>query len=168
MKKIIREIIPPIIIRKYRDLKKQNGFFGNYDTWKEAANETTGYDTQKILEKVRASIWKVKSGEAAYERDSILFNKVQYAWPVLSCLLYVATKNQDRLNVLDFGGSLGSSYYQNVKFLNHLLELRWNIVEQKKFVEVGRETFENDYLKFYSTYANNTKPRVFVQYYGCP
>ncbi len=63
------------------------------------------------------SLLKVKRGEAVYERDSIVLEKFQYSWPLTSGLLYAATMSNSKLNVLDFGGSLGSSYYQNRNYL---------------------------------------------------
>jgi len=53
------------------------------------------------------------------------------------------------VSVLDFGGSLGTSYHQCRGFLSGLKSLRWSIVEQPKFVECGRESFETEELKFY-------------------
>jgi putative methyltransferase (TIGR04325 family) len=38
---------------------------------------------------------------------------------------------------LDFGGSLGSSYFQNKKFLDALRLVEWNVVEQENFVATG-------------------------------
>jgi|ERR1039457_853864 putative methyltransferase (TIGR04325 family) len=125
------------------------GYFGDYTTWEEAKNASMGYDDEVIMVKVRDSLLKVKNGEANYERDSILFDNIEYSWPVLAGLLWIASRNNNALNLIDFGGSLGSTYFQNRNFLNHLLELRWNIVEQKTFVECGKEYFEDRQLKFY-------------------
>ena len=124
-------------------------FIGNYATWEKARKESGGYDSDRILNKVRSSLLMVKNKEAVYERDSVLFDKVQYSWPLLACLLWIASQKGNRLNLVDFGGSLGSSYYQNRNFLFHLKELKWNIVEQKKFVDCGKRDFEIDHLKFY-------------------
>jgi putative methyltransferase (TIGR04325 family) len=55
------------------------------------------------------------------------------------------------LRIIDFGGSLGSSYYQNIGFLKHLNRLSWNVVEQNNFVERGKKLFTNDHLHFYSS-----------------
>jgi len=51
---------------------------------------STGYDNDMILEKTRLALLKVKNGEAAYERDSVVFEDIQYAWPLLAGLLWVA------------------------------------------------------------------------------
>jgi putative methyltransferase (TIGR04325 family) len=93
--------------------------------------------------------YKVKEGKAIYERDSILFDKIEYSWPLLSGILLAATVDKGRLSVLDFGGSLGSTYFQNRKFLSFIGDLSWNIMEQPHFVETGRLYFQNEILHFY-------------------
>ena len=91
----------------------------------------------------------MKSGEAVYERDSVIFDKKEYSEELLIGLLNAAKENDYKLHVLDFGGSLGSTYYQNKDLLKHLKEFSWNIVEQEDFVKEGKNTFENDKLQFY-------------------
>jgi putative methyltransferase (TIGR04325 family) len=129
---------------------KTPAFSGNFKTWQEASRHTSGYNTETILNKVVEASLKVRNGAAAYERDSVVFHEIEYSWPVLSAILWIASQNGNRLNIVDFGGSFGSSYYQNISFLSHLTELRWNIVEQTAFVERGKKDFENEHLKFYS------------------
>jgi len=79
----------------------------------------------------------------------VLFDKVQYSWPLLSGLLWIASRSNNKLNLIDFGGSLGSSYFQNRRFFKHLHDFTWNVVEQGRFVECGRRNFEDEHLKFY-------------------
>ncbi len=55
---------------------------------------------------------------------------------------------------MDFGGALGSSYFQNRNFLNSLPELSWNIVEQPKVADCGQANFADEHLKFYSDIDN--------------
>ena len=151
LKQVIKNFIPPIFLRTYGYVIKTGIVFnGPYSSWEEALRHSTGYNADIILERVKTSVLSVKEGKAAYERDSVLFNKIQYSWPLLSGLLWIASLNENKLNLIDFGGSLGSSYYQNRKFLEHLNELHWNIVEQKKFVECGRQYFENEHVRFYN------------------
>ncbi|MCX6690450.1 MAG: methyltransferase, TIGR04325 family, partial [Methanoregula sp.] len=99
------------------------------------------------------------------ERDSVLLNEVQYAWPLLAGLMWVAAQSSGRLNVLDFGGSLGSTYYQNRAFLRNLPEVQWNIIDQPAYVKVGKEYFEDEVLKFFPDIENclsETKPNVIL------
>ena len=124
-------------------------FTGDFRTWTEALNASNGYDAPSILEKVHDAALKVKSGEAAYERDSVLFEQVEYSWPTLAALLWVASQNSGELSVLDFGGSLGTTYYQNKRFLDVLPRVHWGVVEQAHFVEMGRRDMEDEQLNFY-------------------
>jgi putative methyltransferase (TIGR04325 family) len=82
-----------------------------------------------------------------------LFDEIEYSWSLLAGLMWVAARSGGTLNVLDFGGSLGSTYFQNRAFLSALPEVRWNIVEQSRHVETGKALFEDDRLHFYSDIA---------------
>ena len=94
---------------------------------------------------------KVRNGEAVFERDSVLFNEVAHSYPVLAGLLRAAAENDGHLSVLDFGGALGSSYYQCREFLSVLQTMKWGIVEQPHFVQCGQEHFRNNQLEFFFT-----------------
>ena len=163
LKTFIKRLVPPFFADIFKK-PRAYGFFGNYEKWDDALKDSRGYDSPEILEKVKTSLLKVKNGEAVYERDSVIFDTKQYSWPVLAAMLWIASMNDNRLNVLDFGGSLGSSYFQNIDFLKHLKELHWNIVEQENFVKCGKKYFENDQLRFYSKIQDcmrAQKPNVF-------
>lgn len=153
---IFKKLVPPVfwdlirlVIQKKSPVQSLL-WKGPYSTWDEASKECTGYDQSGILERCKESLLKVKNGEAVYERDSVLFDEIQYSWPVLASLQKVALENNGKLKVLDFGGSLGSSYFQNRNFLESV-DLTWCIVEQEHFVACGKEHFENTILKFYQT-----------------
>lgn len=153
-REMLKKIIPPIFIDAYRHFRYGRpesfyGYFGNYPTWQAALKDSSGYDSDIILNKVLKALSLVKDKKAVYERDSVLLDKVEYCWPLLSALLWIAALKNSRLSVIDFGGSLGSSYYQNISFLSALREVKWNIIEQPKFVECGKKYFENERLKFY-------------------
>lgn len=150
IKTILKEILPPLVTREIKKyISPKAGWIGEYKDWNEVKLITKGYDSDLIIEHVVNSMLKVKNGEFAFERDGGLFDDIQYSFPLLSALLFIASKNNNKLNLIDFGGSLGSSYYQNKKLLAHLSEISWNIVEQPKFVLKGKEYFENETLIFY-------------------
>ena len=148
----VRDLLPPLL---FRQLQKFRGLDirleGNFSTWESAAEYCTGYGDGEILDKVLEATLKVKRGEAIFERDSMLFNEIEYSWPVLSALMWTAARNNGRVNVLDFGGSLGSSYFQNQKFLQLMPEVHWNVVEQIHFVEAGQKYIQNKNLRFYKS-----------------
>lgn len=138
---------------------------GDYKSWSEIKEITNGYNSVNILEKCKTSLLKVKNGEAVYERDTVLFDEIQYSWPLLAGLQRAALENKGNLCVMDFGGSLGSTYYQNKEFLKTLDKLQWCIVEQEEFVDCGKKYFDDEQLKFYYTVEEcilDHKPNVLV------
>jgi putative methyltransferase (TIGR04325 family) len=147
MRNRLKNIVPPLLRRKISGLFY--GWHGNYTDWDSAKAKCTGYDSELILNMVRSSAINVRDGSAAYERDSVLFDKPEYSYPLISGLMWIAAQNNGRLNVMDFGGSLGSTYYQNRYFLDSLPELNWSIIEQPGFVDVGRKEFAGDRLSFF-------------------
>jgi putative methyltransferase (TIGR04325 family) len=137
-------------------------FEGNFSSWEEALAHSDGYDKDEILEKTLAATLQVKNGKAVFERDSVILDIPQYPFFLISSLLYIAALNNNELRILDFGGALGSSYFQCRNFLG-LIKTRWNVVEQKKHVDVGRKYIEDEILHFYYTIDEcilNEKPNV--------
>ena len=153
LKHNIKQLIPPLLISVF---KKGNRYEwkGNYESWEAASKESGGYHAANILERVKQSTLKVKKGEAAYERDGVLFEKIQYSWPLLSALMWAAAQNKGRLHVADVGGGLGSSYFQNKVFLDPLSDVQWNIIEQKTFSDCGRKFFSDPRLQFFDSLAD--------------
>jgi len=146
---IMKECLPPVAARFLSHILGRKTFKGNYASWNAAMNASTGYDSDRIVNKVKESAMKVRDGDAVYERDSVLFDEIQYSWPLLAGILWIASRSGNRLSLVDFGGALGSSYYQNRGFLAHLEYLRWSIVEQEKFFRIGKEQFQNEHVRFY-------------------
>ncbi|CAN4273384.1 Putative methyltransferase, LIC12133 family [Methylophilaceae bacterium] len=127
-------------------------FVGTYPNWQAAEKEAIGYDADEILQKVIEKTRLVVSGEVAYERDGIAFDEPVYCYPLIALLLRVTTENNNKLTVLDFGGSLGSTYYQCRSFLQGVSVLKWGVVEQSHFVEAGKMHFANEILSFHNSF----------------
>ena len=148
----VKDWLPPALLRMIRGFNNQSiRFEGDFDAWDKALSKCTGYDADNILSKVLQATLKVKRGEAVYERDSVLFNEIQYSWPVTAALMFSALRNNGNLNVLDFGGALGSSYFQNKNYLTAIPLIKWSVVEQTNFTKAGKKYIEDDELKFYSS-----------------
>lgn len=166
-KDFLKKFIPPILLELKNGTPKKYGFFGEYKTWEEASKVTSLYSHDAIIDKVKTSALRVKNGEAIYERDGVIFNKIEVSWPLLACLLWVSSLNKGSLELIDFGGALGTSYYQNRGFLKHLSSLKWHIVEQDKFVEIGKKEFTDGVLDFHvekdlKVLAQEKKPSLLV------
>jgi putative methyltransferase (TIGR04325 family) len=152
MKSIIRLFLPPIFykIKAALNKKKYSSYRGNFNSWSEVSELfSDNYDSPHILESVEKAAFKVKNGEAVFERDSVCFYEKDYRYPILSNLLSIANFNSGNLSVLDFGGSLGCFYNQHMDYLKRIKNLKWSIVEQENFVKSGRENFQEDGLRFY-------------------
>ena len=150
VKYIVKQLLPPIIINLVRKLLNPNsgGFKRGFKSWNHASSNSTTYNTSEVFQKTLNAARLVRDGKAAYERDSVLFDKVQYDWKLLSSLMLIANI-QNKLNVVDFGGALGTSFIQNKKFLDILqIPKKWAVVEQSEFVRIGKSEFQTDTLVF--------------------
>jgi putative methyltransferase (TIGR04325 family) len=152
-----RSLLPPVFLsglRRLRNLYSKGDairFVGDYSTWAQAEQASTGYAATNILERTRCAMLKVKKGEVAYARDSVVFDQVSYPFPVLAGLLRARSAEGSRLSVLDFGGSLGTTYFQCRDFLSPTGPFRWNVVEQPEHAKCGREEFADEQLQFYTS-----------------
>jgi putative methyltransferase (TIGR04325 family) len=147
VKDFLKDFIPPVLKKRINSLRQP--WQGDYSSWAEAKNNCSGYDDSGILQKVERSSELVAKGEAVYERDSVLFEEISYSWPLAASLMWTYQKF-NKLHVLDFGGSLGSTFYQNCMFTKEMKDFSWTVVEQEKFVQVGLEKFQTAQLKFSS------------------
>lgn len=152
MKEFVHRLVPPILADVGRAmLSRAITFRGQYSSWEDARRNCLGYEDPSILQRVMAATRAVRDGRVAFERDGSTFTDARPPFPLLTILLMAALRKQGRLSVLDFGGSLGSVYFQCRPFLKSVEKLAWAIVEQPHFAEVGRSEFQNGVLSFYDT-----------------
>lgn len=142
------------------------GLSSIYADWQSACADATGYDTSAVIEKTASAAEKVKlSNGRLFERDGVLFDYPIAPYPFIKSLLCASAKHTDGLTVIDFGGSLGSTYRQCLPFLSHIRILRWNVVELPGLVKVGRSKFENDTLRFFGSLddaSSDRMPDIFI------
>jgi len=161
IRKIVKQFCPPIVLIFLKRFLSKN-YFTNYSSWELAEQMSEGYDSNNIIEKVKKSAKRVFNGEVAYERDSVIFDRIEYSYPLLASLLFAAT-NSKSFKVIDFGGGLGTTYQQNRKFISKIKNIcEWRIVEQEKFVTIGKSEFTNEILSFYKTIEEANKDGVDV------
>jgi putative methyltransferase (TIGR04325 family) len=159
MKRVLdgaREMLPPGLASwlRYR-LHHSRGdatlFEGRYSSWAAAAAATNGYFDPAILERTRQATRQARDNPRIFERDSVVLPHPEYPLEVLAALLHVGNMADGRLDVVDFGGALGSTYFQLQSFLKPLQKVRWTVVEQSHYVECGRREFTDDRLRFQPT-----------------
>ncbi len=147
------------LVRKQQEVN----YAGDFSTWSEARENCEGYDSNSIFQKVSNAAMQVKKGKALFDRDSVLFYEEEWNYPLIAWLQKIAAKYDQRLTIIDFGGALGSTYYQNRNFLKESIhQLQWIIQEQSHFVEFGKKkladqelVFENDLKKIAEVYSVN-------------
>lgn len=151
---LLKDITPPGLLRLRQRLRGGTlRFTGRPADWKDACRMSEGYDAAGILDRVIRASRTVHAGGAAYERDGVLFHEIDYPFAILSCLMRAAALDGGRLDVVDFGGSLGSTYRQCRPFLQGLASTRWHVVEQPSFAAAGRAEFSTPELQFVSSLA---------------
>ena len=151
MRDEIKKILPDSAIRYITGLFY--GWSGNYSSWEEAERKCTGYDSEIILRKVKDSALKVKQGQAAFERDSVMFYEPHYSKHLEKAVDILCNKKKAKLNIVDFGGSLGSTYFQNRANIGDRIS-GWCIIEQEGFVAEGKKNFEEGVLHFHNKIEN--------------
>lgn len=153
--------LPPALERMLRRVSpRATRLVGPYATWADAIGDSRGYAESNILERVAAAQHAVMSGQACYERDGVLFQTPSYEFPLISVIQRAALENGGAVTVLDYGGSLGTTYRRNRPALDGITRLNWQVAEQSHFVERGQQDFSNDELNFVSDIQRCDKPDV--------
>ena len=150
--RILKAILPPVLVslcRRRGSDESPYGFTGSFPTWAAAQNASRGYAAPEILESMLAAALRVKRGQAACERDTVCLPDIEYSWPLMAGLMWAAAQSAGELRVLDFGGALGTTYFQSRRFLAGLRHLSWGVVEQPHVVQAGREQLADGTLRFY-------------------
>lgn len=124
-------------------------FDGNYDSWVDACKHSDGYSQKNILQKTHQTCLLLRDNKIKGERDSVAFDTPQISFHLLSALYY-AYSIVGKLNIIDFGGSLGSTYLQHRKLFPISCIEKWVIVEQESYVDLGQKNYADDVLCFES------------------
>jgi putative methyltransferase (TIGR04325 family) len=145
--RIIKDLVPPALLKFITG--RFYGWSGNYKNWESARQHSDGYDRDFIIDKVKSATRKVISGKAKFERDGVEFEETQYNYELLSALSFIKLNEAAPFHVIDFGGSLGSLYWQHRDFLLPQLVTSWNVIEQDHYVTAGINEFRNEQLNFF-------------------
>jgi putative methyltransferase (TIGR04325 family) len=148
-----RSLIPTGFRRWWRSCFGWRWFRGEYATWAEAKRHATADDGGAQLARVCAAARLVRAGLAAWDRDGIAFAEPAVHAPLLAALRHGAGATGGRLDVVDFGGGLGSTWRQHRSALADCSPVRWCVVERPRLVEAGRKEFADGPLQFQASLA---------------
>ena len=127
-------------------------FAGPYSSWQDAVAHSDGWDSSAILEKTLDLSLKMRDGLIVFQQDAIEYDRIIYSETILAFLAMASGMNGGKLDIVDFGGSLGTNFAQNRKILRPFIEkgkCAWNIVERQLTVDLGRKHFEDANLRFF-------------------
>ena len=156
--KLIKLLLPEFLINLINIFFRRKIIIRNdYNSWKKALKNSTGYNSNLIFYKTKKSFEKVLAKKAKFERDSVLFYKNE---PNNQLIRIIKTLYKDnKINICDFGGSLGSLYFQNIDYLDQN-KITWNIVEQKKYVKYASSKLSIKNLNFFLTIDEVFKKKI--------
>lgn len=150
---MLKPLVPASVRRWLRLTFGWRWFTGNYASWAEARAASQGYDAGAILGRVRRASNEVRAGRATFERDGVAFRERQPHSRLVAALHAAAAELGGRLNVVDFGGALGSTWWHHRDDLADLPGVRWRVVEQPHYVALGRREFRDEVLSFHESIA---------------
>ncbi len=144
-------MLPQAVRRWVRRYRSGPTYRGDFASWADAQRVSRGYADPAILDKAVAATRAVRDGRAAWERDTILFHEPMANGPLLRSLRRATEAAGGVLDLADFGGALGSAWWQHRAWLADVKDARWSVIEQEGFVAAGRREFTVGPLRFHGS-----------------
>jgi putative methyltransferase (TIGR04325 family) len=143
----LKQWIPPEAIRIGRHTIGYGSYFqGNFPTWEAASASAEGYTAPQLLEDALQLALTLRDESNA---SAVATQIIPY--PLVATLMRAAALSGGQLRVIDFGGALGTTYFQCRRWLQGLKPLAWHIVEQSHYVEEGQAKLADNELKFFTS-----------------
>ena len=124
-------------------------FSNEQKSWTTALRSSKSYNDKNIFDKIINLYDLIKHKDKEfYERDSLIFHQKPDETELINFLKQAIKNIKKPLEILDYGGSLGSRYYSNYNFIVNK-SINWNVIEQRDFVQYGKKKLQNKRLNFY-------------------
>ena len=125
-------------------------FSNEKKNWLSALKSSKSYNDEIIFNKVKKIYDNLNNKKFEfYERDGLILSSKPDEKDLIKFLKDKIEINNS-IETLDYGGSLGSRFFSNYEFIKDS-KIKWNIVEQRKFVQYGKKFLQNDFLYFYNS-----------------
>lgn len=158
--KISKDIIPPFLLKLIKKIHYSKRLVGKFKEWDDAL-VGCGYNNINIINALVMSDRELESGNGRFQRDGRIFYKEEYSQPLLLGLfLLLQNYKFIKLNILDFGGGLRTTYDQHKKYFTD--KINWNIIERSEIVDyaINNNKYKNLFyyknIKYYSNININT------------
>ena len=135
MKKILKQICPPILWSILKKLNRRYGFFGVYSDYSEVLFEDPWTETDWIL------LQKDKLFQLESSRDESLFLPLPHLsnYLMIPCLLINLLSKEKTIRVLDHWGGTGFVYYFLHPYLSFPQNVEWSVLDSPAFLQIGEE-----------------------------
>lgn len=149
---LLKQTLPLFLYKKIKERRSPIKYKYGFKNWSEAKSASIGYSEGSILQKVSSQTVLMIESNSGWVRDGFYFNDVQINHEILSFLALHSARLQS-LRVIDFGGGLGTTYFQNRNILEKFgIKVCWNVIEQPNFVAEGKLVLESiPNLHFFET-----------------
>lgn len=129
--------------------KSRNKFLGRFSTFQDAQKKSgLGYQDRDLLNKIIEVNLKVKTGLIVQERDGVALEKFENLTNLnFHILNFLQQNNKGSVQIVDFGGGLGTTFRQFVNFTK--IRPNWAVIEQQALVEAGKIFFVDENLTFH-------------------
>lgn len=145
----LKRVVPGSLRRWVRTTFGWRWLRGNFSSWSVASAAADRGPPGRGVERVVAATRAVRSGRAAWDRDGVTFAQPAIHAPLVAALRRAAASEGGSLTLIDFGGALGSTWWQHREELRGVA-VDWRVVELPALVAAGKE-WEGAGLRFYET-----------------
>ena len=124
---------------------------GCYADWNAASRACNDIPIESQRLAYERALLEVLEGRALYERDSLLKHEPVCCRPLLDVILSFYNQGIACPTVLDFGGGLGSVYFQHKRWFTADKPISWNVVERPEIAATGRRLVKDSRLSFFDS-----------------
>lgn len=124
---------------------------GNYPDWETAVRSCRTISLEGQRRAYERALAEVLAGHALFERDSLLQHRPLTCWPLMLALRDLEACGISPPTVLDYGGGLGSVYFQHRDWWSADRPVTWNVVELPEVAASGQRLIQDPQLNFFDS-----------------
>ncbi len=124
---------------------------GSYPDWEAAARACRKISLEGQRRAYERALGEVLDGRALFERDSLLQHQPVTCWPLMLALRDLQARGTLQPTILDYGGGLGSVYFQHRAWWSADRPVTWNVVELPEIAATGQRLVQDSQLRFFDS-----------------
>ncbi len=141
MNKEILNLFPQKLLKILLNFKKDGyRWTGNYSTFEEALDNSTGYESNNIIDNTI-----IRGKKSIEQKEVSIVTNIQLIASMFVCLNHI---QKEKISILDFGGATGGHYKFLKQFISESIKLDYTVCETQALVRKAAEIFTNSELSF--------------------